>query len=397
MNSKRDAAHPPCTIPLGQARLGLGSSNAYPVDKGIQPMLEHFHVKAEDEVRVMPEDLRTTVNHIFLKMDLSEEDAAMATDVLVAADTRGVDTHGVSNMLRRYVSLFGEEFINPRPNWRIVRETPATANIDSDRGLGLVIGQRAMEIAIEKARNVGVGCVTVGNGRHMGMVAYYPMMALDYDMIGYAITGGGTNTVPTFGAKARLGANPHAWAVPSEKEPPFVLDMSSSTVAANKIQIARRNGADLLPGLIASEDGTPVTEAAPVPDTFQMLPLGATREMGSQKGYGLGVIAQVFSGILASGAFGDYHRGEMSHFVAAYSVDAFTDVARFKRDMDAFLRYLTETPPAPGHGRVLYAGLPEHEEAARRQRDGIPLHREVVEWFDQIGAELGIEPLDHRG
>ncbi len=228
------------------------------------------------------------------------------------------------------------------------------------------------------------------------MISYYPMMALEHDMIGYAITGGGTNTVPTFGATARLGANPHAWAVPTEEEPPFVLDMSSSAVAANKIRVAERNGASILPGLIAGEDGAPIMEEVPALAAFQMLPLGATREMGSHKGYGLGVIAQVFSGILATGAFGDYRRGEMSHFVAAYNVDAFTDVSRFKRDMDAFLRYLVETPPAPGHDRVLYAGLPEHEESIRRQADGIPLHREVVDWFDQIAGELGVDRLATR-
>lgn len=356
-------------------------------------MLEHFHVPHEDQVRVPFDALRRTTTDVFLKMNMPKADAELAADVLVMSDVRGVDTHGVSNMLRVYVARFGDGFINPRPNFKVVRETPSTANIDSDRGLGLVACARAMELAIQKAKKVGVGCVTIGNGRHAGMMAYYPMMALKHDMIGYSITGGGANTVPTFGARPRLGANPHSWAVPADKEPPFILDMSSSATAANKVTLLRRMNKPVLPGMIAGPDGTPVMEPQQPWEQTWMLPVGATREMGSHKGYGLGVIAQVFSGIMATGAFGEYYGGQMSHFVAAYSIEAFTDTKKFKSDMDAFLRYLRETPPAPGHDRVYYAGLPEHEEEQVRRRDGIPLHKEVVQWFDTITAELDLAPL----
>ncbi len=357
-------------------------------------MLEHFHVAAEDEVRIMPEPLRKTVTEVFLKMGMSSDDAALSADVLVSSDTRGVDTHGVSNMLLRYVDMFNDHFINPTPDWKIVRESPSTANIDADSALGLVIGPKSMEIAIEKAREVGMGAVTISNARHFGMMAYHAMMAMPHDMIGYAITGGGSNTMPTFGAEPRFGANPHAWAVPAKDEPPFVLDISSAAVAANKMGLARRNGTSLLPGMMAAEDGTPIMEETDMPEHTWMLPVGATRELGSHKGYGLGVIAQVFSGILSSGQFGSYGAGRMAGFVAAYSIDAFTDVDRFKQSMDDFLRYLRETPPAPGHDRVYYAGLPEHEEELIRMEQGIPLHREVIDWFDSITAEFGLEQLE---
>ena len=347
--------------------------------------------------RSMPDDLRRTVNDVFKKMQMPPDQAALATDALVASDVRGVDTHGVSNMLRRYVEMFGQGFINPRPNWKIVRESPSTANIDSDGGLGLVVVPKAMEIAIEKASKAGIGAVTISNGRHAGMMAYHAMLALPHDMIGYAITAGGQNTVPTFGAEPRVAANPHAWAVPTDKEPPFVLDISSSSVAANKIGLLRRMGRPVLPGLLASADGTPIMDEQPVPEHTWLLPTGGTRELGSHKGYGMSVVAQVFGGILSSGAFGSYGQGRMSHYVAAYSVEAFTDVAKFKKDMDDFMRYLRETPPAPGHDRVYYAGLPEHEEAMDRNARGIPLHHEVIEWFDSITAELGLERLARRG
>ena len=342
----------------------------------------------------MSADLRRTVDSVFCKMGLPDDDAALATDALVSADDRGTDTHGVSNMLRRYVAMFGEGFLNPRPNWKIERESPTTANINSDAGLGLVVVPRAMEIAIEKADKYGIGAVAIGNGRHAGMMAYHAMLALPHDMIGYAITAGGQNMVPTYGAEPRMAANPHAWAVPTGEMPPFVLDISSSSVAANKIGLLRRMKKPVLPGLVARKDGTPVMaeEAAPEGEIW-LLPTGGTREMGSHKGYGLSVMAQVFAGMLSTGAFGSYGMGRMSHFVAAYKVDAFTDVARFKQSMDEFMKYLTETPPAPGHDRVYYAGLPEFETAQERAELGIPLHREVVEWFDSITAELGLEPL----
>ncbi len=346
----------------------------------------------------MPEDLHVTVKAVFLKMGMSDADATTSADVLVSSDVRGVDTHGVSNMLRRYVDMFNEEFVNPTPDWKIIRESPTTANMDGDAGLGLVIGPKAMEIAIEKASEFGMGAVTIGNARHFGMMAYHAMLPMPHDMIGYAITGGGSNTIPTFGAEPRFGANPHAWAVPAGEEPPFVLDISSSSVAANKIGLVRRNGVSLLPGLLGAEDGTPIMEETDdIPEQTWLLPVGSTRELGSHKGYGLGVIAQVFSGILSSGQFGSYGAGRMAGFVAAYSIDAFQDVAKFKQDMDKFLRYLRETTPAPGHDRVYYAGLPEHEEKAAREADGIPLHNEVVDWFDSITAELDLETLIRAG
>ncbi len=356
-------------------------------------MLEHFHVPPEDEVRVMSADLRRSVNSIFLKMGLNTADSELATDALVSADDRGTDTHGVSNMLRRYVEFFVESYVNPDPNWRIVRESATTANIDCDAGLGLVLVPKAMDLAIEKAEKYGVGAVTMGNGRHAGMMAYHAMKTLPHDMIGYAITAGGQNMVPTYGAEPRMAANPHAWAVPTGEMPPFVLDISSSAIAGNKVALLRRMNKPTIPGLLAAADGSPIMSEEPLPEHTWMLPTGATREMGSHKGYGLSVVAQVFGGILSDGAFGSYGLGHMSHFVAAYKVDAFADVPRFKKSMDDFMKYLTDTPPAPGADRVYYAGLIEHEEAIDRAERGIPLHHEVVEWFDSISAELGTDPL----
>lgn len=358
-------------------------------------MLEHFHVPEEDQVRVRREDLHRATTAIFRTMGLPAEDADLAADGLVTADIRGCETHGVSNMLRNYRQAFKDGKMNPKPNWKITHETSAVATIDGDGSHGLVMCPKAMDIAIEKAKKVGIGAVTIHNSGHAGMMAYTAMRAMPHDMIGYAITGGGAVMVPTFGAEPRVGAVPHAWAIPADKMPPFVLDISSSSVAANKIQLLRRTGAQLLPGLLADEDGTPIMKEQDVPDTTRLLPWGSTRELGSHKGYGMAVIGQVFSGILSAGMFGAIGgpSNTGAQFVAAYSIDAFRDVDEFKQSMDEFLKYLVDTPPAPGHDRVYYAGLPEHEETVARERDGIPLHREVTDWFDATTDELKLERL----
>ncbi|MEK7806547.1 MAG: Ldh family oxidoreductase, partial [Chloroflexota bacterium] len=325
-------------------------------------MLEQFRVSSEEAVFVQADDLRSTVASIFEKMGVAPDDARLGADVLVLADLRGVDTHGVSNMLRSYVNGYHSGEINPRPNWRIIRETPSTANIDSDRGLGIIITPKAMEIAIRKAKSVGVGMVTVGNARHLGMASYHAMLALEHDMIGVCMTSCPPLVVPTFGAEARLGTNPIAVAVPAKDEPPFVFDAATSTVAGNKIGIARRLGAKLEPGWLADAAGTPIMEEIDAPEKYTLLPLGSTRELGSHKGYGLSCVVDILAGVLTGFGYGAVPgRPNFGHYVAAYSIEAFTDVEGFKEQMDEWLRMMKSTKPAPGHDRVLVAGQPEAE------------------------------------
>ena len=297
-------------------------------------MLEQFHVREEDAVRVQEAPLRATVAAIFEKMGVPAGDAELAADVLVTADLRGVESHGVSNMLRTYVAAYNRGEINPHPDWRVVRETPATANVDSDRGLGIIVAPKAMEIAIEKAKATGLGMVTISNGRHMGMASYHAMLALKHDMIGISMTACPPSVLPTFGAETRVGTNPIAMATPAREEPPFVYDAATSVVAGNKIGLARRVGAKIPSGWLGDEQGSPFMKP---------------------------------------------------------------EVDRFKELMDDFLRTLRETPPAPGHERVFYPGLPEWEAERDRRANGIPLHKEVVQWFRDISSELGIAHTLHQG
>ena len=356
-------------------------------------MLERFKVPKDIAILVQEKDIRGTVEDIFQKLGMPEEHAVEAADVLVLADLRAVETHGVSNMLRLYVDQFGTGHVNPRPQMKVVREAPACATLDGDRGLGCALGPQAMRIAIEKAEKCGVGAVVMTNGRHYGMAAYYAMQALEHDMIGLSMTVGGTVMAPTWGAKPMLGANPIGIAAPGRNEPPFVFDASTTSVAGNKVQLARRLGQPLLPGWIAKGDGTPIMEEVPPPEDWwdsMLLPLGGTREIGSHKGYGLSLMVDVLSGVLSGTGPGLMNKGVASHHFLAYKIDAFVDVDWFKDTMDVYLKALKETPPAPGHDRVLYAGLPEHEDYHDRIENGIPLHPEVVEWFRSICSELDV-------
>ena len=316
-------------------------------------MLKQFKVNPEDSLLVQSKDLGNLVSAIFQKMGVPKEDADLGSDVLVSADLRGVDSHGVSNMLRNYVNGYTSGQINPTPDMKIIKESPATANIDSDRGLGIITVPKAMDIAIEKANTVGVGMVTIGNARHLGMASYHAMKALEH---------------------------------------PFVFDAATSAVASNKIGIARRLGAKLEPGWLADEFGTPIMETMDVPEKYQLLPVGATRELGSHKGYGLSCIVDILGGVLTGFGYGaNPGRPNFGHYVAAYKIDAFTDVDEFKSTMDEWMHMMKSTKPAPGEERVMVAGQPEHEMEMIRSKEGIPLHEEVVDWFKDICGELSID------
>jgi len=359
-------------------------------------MLDRFKVPPADQVRVAEAALRQTVAAIFEKVNLTPEDAAIGADVLVTTDLRGVESHGVSNMLRSYVQSYQKGDYNPRPNWRIVRESPSTATIDGDGGLGIILGPKAMRIAIDKAKTVGVGIVTMYNGRHLGAVGHHAMLAAKEDMVGMCMTATQPGVVPTFGAEARFGTNPVAIAAPAKTQPSVLFDVATSAVAGNKIGLAARVGSNLLPGWIADREGNPIVEETPVLPRGQyfQLPLGGTREQGSHKGYGLALMVEIMATMLSGTLpFGLDRSTGYKHFFAAYNIAAFADVAEFKEHMDQMLEWLRETRPAPGQERVLYPGLLEYEEEKERREHGIPLHKEVIQWFGKITSELGVLPL----
>lgn len=350
---------------------------------------------AENMIRVDHERLIRFVSRAFEKLGVPAEDAAIAANVLVQADLRGVDTHGVIrfNPYGWYVKWLSEGSMTARPNLRIMRESHSTALLDGDRGIGMVIGHRAMELAIRKARETGVGLVAVRNSRHYGMSAYYAMMALQHDMIGIAMTNASRQVVPTFGREARFGTNPMCFAVPALEERPFVLDMATTTAAAGKLELAARQGKTIPLGWALNEHAAATDDPRTAQQARRLLPLGGSRQGGSHKGYGLAIVVEILCGVLSGTLTAlDADQDPRGHFFAAIRLDQFRPSGEFKRDMDRLIRELKLTPPIEGQSRVYVAGEIEFETAEERSERGVPLLPSVLKGLREVGTQLGISP-----
>lgn len=350
---------------------------------------------SEDLARhVEPDALRAQAASILTGAGLSPEDAELVAEALVSADLRGVDSHGVSNLVREYVDALASGNYNPRPQFRVIASSPSGGSIDSDGGHGIVVGKYAMDIAIEKAKVTSVGMVSIINSRHIGMAAYTAMQALEHGMIGVCTSATGPRMLPTFGREPRLGTNPIAVAVPALTEAPFVFDAAWTTVAGNKLKLSRRLGSDLPARLVADEGGNPILEPTKVEPYHHtsMLPLGSERETGSHKGYSMAAVTEILSSMLGGSIFmARIGTGRSCHFVAAIDPAGFGDPQTFLEHMDEFLRELKNTPPAEGHERVLYPGLRESELEEERSKRGIPLHPEVLDDLRDMCAEVGVD------
>ncbi|HJV19352.1 MAG TPA: Ldh family oxidoreductase [Sediminibacterium sp.] len=343
---------------------------------------------------------------VFLAMGCSTTDAVTATEVLLSADLRGIDSHGVAR-LSGYVRLWQSRRINTSPSIRIIHETPSTAVIDGDAGLGLVVAPFAMQVAIDKARQVGTGWVSVQNSNHFGIAGYHAMMALQQDMIGMAMTNASALVAPTFSVEKMLGTNPIAVAVPAGEEPPFVADMATTTAANGKLEILQRKNAEAPLGWVQDENGQPSTDANILRKKGALLPLGSDREHGSHKGYALGSIVDIFSAVLSGASYGPWAppfpayvpmpenmpgKG-LGHFFGAMRVDAFRPADEFKMHMDHWIKRFRQAKPAAGQERVLIPGDPEREMETVRRTAGIPLLDPVVEDLKQTGMIFNINGL----
>ena len=346
--------------------------------------------------RIDHQKLTRFASRSFEKLGAPASDAKIAAQALVAADLRGVDTHGVIrfNPHGWYVKWLTEGSMKARPNIRTVSESATTALIDGDCGMGMVIGHRAMEMAIRKARGAGIAMVGVRNSRHYGMSAYYAMLALPHDMIGIAMTNASRQVVPTFGREAKYGTNPICFAVPAGKESPFVLDMATTTAAAGKLELAARLGKPIPYGWALDENADQTADPRIAQKARRLLPLGGSRDGGSHKGYGLAVLVEILCGALTGTvtALND-NQDARGHFFGAIRVDAFRPAEEFKSDMDRLIRDLKSTAPEAGKERVLVAGEIEFETAAERAERGIPLHHSVLKGLRQVSEQLGV-PYD---
>ncbi len=335
-------------------------------------------------------------------LGMSRKNAALTATLMVRTDLRGVDSHGIG-MLPKYVEWTRAGYIDPAAEPSVVRDDLATALLDGQKGLGHPVSVMAMELAIAKAATYGIGIVAVRNSNHFGACANYSIMGLDRGMIGLCVTNSPfVAVVPTFGRKPMMGTNPISLAAPAGRHTPFVLDMATSTVAVGKLTIASRWSKPIPEGWALDEQGAPTTDARAALVARLLSPLGGSRELGGHKGYGLGVLVDILSGVLSGGVYGDlFFRSRLQeerslntgHCFAAIDIARFRPVEEFQRAMDDMLQALHDTPRAPGQERVYTAGEPEAEAERHRRVHGIPVAPALITQLADIAASLGVTPL----
>lgn len=357
-----------------------------------------------NELTLPYHQLRKFAVEIFRKINCPEADAQLASAVLLSADLRGIDSHGLAR-LSGYVRLWEANRINSQPEIRVVHETPSTAVVDGDSGLGLVVAPKAMEIAMEKASRVGTGWVAVKNSNHFGIAGYHAMMALQQDMIGMAMTNASPLVAPTFSVERLLGTNPICVAIPAGKQPAFVADFATTTAANGKLEILQRKNEEAPEGWIQKKDGSISTNPYELREGGALIPLGSDREHGSHKGFCLGAWVDIFSAVLSGANYGpwvppfvsflsppaDPVGAGIGHFFGALRVDAFRPADEFKNHMDTWIGRFRSAKTVEGEPRVIIPGDPEREAESERMAHGIPLNDKVVEDLMALGEKLKVK------
>lgn len=355
-------------------------------------------------VYIKQKSLHQFVTEIFTSQGLSSEDSQIAAKVLCYADENGFDTHGVTNLERIYVERIRDGRINKDAELSVISESKGTAVIDANNGLGLVVGDYAMDMAIQKARDVGVGCVVVRQSSHFGSAGYYTSKALNNGMIGIAMTNLGSQTIarPLGGSINMIGTNPIAVSVPSKNNPDFVLDMSTTVVATGKIREAQRRGESIPEGWLVNDEGHPQTDPnAYYEGTGHLQMLGGSLETGGAKGYGLGLLVDILCGVLSGASVGPNPKlfepgGEVhaqkdqniGHFFLALNIEAFRPLLEFQKSMDIMLGTLLDCPPVSSTDKVVYPGYLEY--MRKKETDLVPINTNVFEDLAALGTRLSL-------
>ena len=322
---------------------------------------------------------------------LSSEHAELLADTLVQADLRGVHSHG-SMRIPIYFKGYEIGGVNPKPSVKVLKDSGATAVMDGDDGLGLVVSYPAMKLAMDKAAEYGVGAVTIRRSNHYGMAAYWPMLALERDMIGYTTTNAHARLAPWGGVTSKYGNNPSSYAIPAGKEWPIVLDMALSVAAFGKIRLAAMKNEPIPQGWAMDKDGNPATDPRAAMEGL-LLPIGG------YKGYGLAMIHEVLAGVLSGGLFGtdvpsleiEYPKAPgVNHFFMVLDVAHFMPVAEFKERVDKMIRMMKSSKLAPGQDKIYLPGEIEFELHRQRLKEGIPYAREVVSRLKKLAQERHI-------
>ncbi len=350
------------------------------------------------------EQLKAFMTDVFCSIGVPEDDAQTCADVLITSDRRGIDSHGVGRLKSIYYDrILTQKIQQPVTDFEIVRDRGATAVVDGHHGMGMVIGKRCMEMAIEKARTHGLGMVVARNSTHYGFAAYYPIMATEAGMIGLTGTNARPSIAPTHGVENMLGTNPLVFGFPTDEGFPFTNDYATSIIQRGKIEQYEREGVDCPPGLVIGRDGKTKTDSVQILEDLvsgeaALAPIGGIdEETGGHKGYGFATVVELLSATLQQGSFlkqlsgladdGTRRPYALGHFFLAMDIEHFCDLNDFKKSAGDILRELRNSQKAPGKDRIYTCGEKEHLAGIDREGKGVPvneaLQKQLVEMRDE--------------
>lgn len=343
----------------------------------------------------------------FQKIGVPKQDAYTCADVLMESDRRGIESHGVNRFKPIYIDRINAGIQKPVTKIDVLKETPTTAVLDANDGMGMVVSKLAMQMAIDKAKKFGMGMVTVRNSTHYGIAGYYATMASKAGMIGITGTNARPSIAPTFGVENMLGTNPLTFGLPTDEEFPFVLDCATSITQRGKIEYYAKVGKDTPKGMVVGRDGLPKTDSEQILKDLvnkeaALAPLGGIgEELAGYKGYGYATIVEILSSALQAGNFlkmlsGRNDAGELvpyhlGHFFIAIDTEAFMGLDQFKKTAGDILRELRNSEKAPGESRIYTAGEKEHDIWMVRKEKGVPLTEAVKNDFRQVKEMFHME------
>jgi L-2-hydroxycarboxylate dehydrogenase (NAD+) len=364
---------------------------------------------AEQNVHVPVDKLVQFMVAALEKMGVPGDDAKIIADVLVTSDLWGVRSHGVAH-LKMYHERMRKGLQLPVTKWKVVKDSQATAVIDGGNGMGMVVGYHAMKLAIEKARQYGLGAVAVRNSSHYGVAGYYPLMAAKEGLVGLSVTNAHPSTAPTFGVKPMLGTNPIAVAAPTDEPFPYMYDAATSIVPRGKIEVAARAGKPIPEGWVINQEGISATDSSNMIEDMNegkvaLLPVGGLGELtGGHKGYGLATMVEIFSAAFQDGTFlwgltdtdaeGKPQFLRIGHFFLAIDIEHFIPLEVFKKISGSMMRELRESPKSPGQPRIFTAGEKEYYSTLRIQAEGVEIPPGVQKALQILGKELGVSHSD---
>ncbi len=364
---------------------------------------------SEKSVYVPVQKLVDFMVDALVAMTIPLDEARIIADVLITSDLWGVRSHGVAH-LKMYYERMKNGLQLPTTNITVVKDTPTTAVLDGGNGMGMVVGYNAMKMAIQKARQFGLGAVAVRNSSHYGVAGYYPLMAEKEGMVGLSVTNAHPSTAPTFGVRPMLGTNPIAVAAPTDEAFPFMYDAATSIAPRGKIEIAARASKPIPEGWVVNQEGVSATDSHNMIEEMNLgnvalLPLGGMGElMGGHKGYGLATLVEIFSAAFQNGTYlwgltdtdaeGKPQFLRIGHFFLAMDVEHFIPLADFKKIAGNIVRELRNSTKVPGQPRIYTAGEKEYFNTQRVQTEGVEITPGVQKALQTLQQELKISGHD---